>query len=282
MRTVPFKKVLHGAAWRRGLEPDVNLTTNQAGALTESINSAVREGLEKYNFPEFDRTERRAYRDAWDAGTAYVVDDEVYNEDDDTYYVAILGGTNHQPPNATYWEEAGDDFMRYVELEQTGQTKIGQVWNLFKENPSTSRTPGELGFDLSNHGIEPVVGAPNRVYVHFQLRPPEFTSTPWDSAATYEVDDLVYYPTTGECYIAILAGSNKNPEIQTTYWRKVDFPYVLAEFAKLYAVADSLNEEGQTDKAKAMRADAYDKLMDEFDNLEMRQDQHQFYAVKTQ
>ncbi len=38
---------------------------------------------------------------AWDSGTAYVVDDVVVESE--IAYIAILGGTNHVPPNGTYW-----------------------------------------------------------------------------------------------------------------------------------------------------------------------------------
>ena len=38
----------------------------------------------------------------WSASTAYTIGDHVYN--DGVVYESILGGTNHEPPNGTYWE----------------------------------------------------------------------------------------------------------------------------------------------------------------------------------
>lgn len=40
-------------------------------------------------------------RGAWDSGTAYLPGDEVHVGS--TYYISVLAGTNHSPPNATYW-----------------------------------------------------------------------------------------------------------------------------------------------------------------------------------
>jgi len=40
----------------------------------------------------------------------------------------------------------------------------------------------------------------------------------WDSATTYAAYDVVYY--NGYSYVAIQAGSNKNPKTQATYWAK--------------------------------------------------------------
>lgn len=39
----------------------------------------------------------------WSGAQAYVADDIIYNSTDSTFYKCILGHTNHQPPNGTYW-----------------------------------------------------------------------------------------------------------------------------------------------------------------------------------
>ena len=42
------------------------------------------------------------WRGSWSSAVAYIADDAI--SDDGTSYICILGHTNHQPPNATYWQ----------------------------------------------------------------------------------------------------------------------------------------------------------------------------------
>jgi hypothetical protein len=40
----------------------------------------------------------------------------------------------------------------------------------------------------------------------------------WSSATAYAINDVVYYGTTGTSYLALQAGTNKQPDTQTAYW----------------------------------------------------------------
>ena len=281
MRTVKFKSVLHGVAIRFGLQPDVNLTDNQAQAFTEYINDAVQEGWEKDEFHDFTTTEKRFYRDAYDNSKAYVVGNQVYYSTTDKYYECILNSTGNLPTNTTYWEEITEDFDRYVAYEQTGKTKIGEVFQVTQKNPWTNRAPIKVAYALSDNGIQVDFDAPNSVYVKFRKRPPTFNYVAWSSSTSYAVDDIVYLASTGECYISIQAGSNQNPATQTAYWTKIDFPYVLSRFVKLKAYAMALDEDGQTEKAERKRNQAEDALMDEMDKIRVQQKQYDHFEVKT-
>jgi hypothetical protein len=280
MRTVQFKQVLHGAAIRTGLEPDVNLLSNQAMALVEYLNDEVQGAWERFDWAEITYVEQRFYRYEYDAGTAYVVGNEIYYAAEDTYYICILNSTGNVPTNTTYWEEL-TSFNRYIDLEQTGETVIGEVFNLYQRDPFLYRNPGRMVPALSRYGIQVPADAGTSVYVEFRLRPPRFTHTAWDAAVAYIVDDLVYYATTGECYISIQAGTNKNPSSQTAYWTKIDFPYFLSRYVREAVYACTLEEDGQHEKAGRIRAKAEHKLMDEFDKITMQQQQLPRYSVRT-
>lgn len=273
MRTVTFKSVLHGVAIRMGLEPDVNFTNNQALAFTEFINEYAQEGIEKFDWPEWCTIEERFYRADYSALTAYSVGDQVYYPTTDAYYECIATSTGNAPTNTTYWEEASSDLDRYIDYDQTGETAIGEVFAVYQDNPFTTRSPVPVNYALSDNGIQIDMDAPTSVFVKFRKRPPVFTSTAWNSATSYAVGDLVYYSTTGECYISIQAGSNKNPSSQASYWTKVDFPYFLQNFVKIAAYAAALKEDGQQEKAVAEMRNAEDKLMNEFDKIWMQQQQ---------
>jgi len=153
-------------------------------------------------------------------------------------------------------------FERYISLDQTGQTPIGTVHQLTRTNPRTNpRFPGPLTFLVNNKGILPAPLCGTKVWVEFRLRCPVFDSTVWSSTEANTPGQIRYRPdTTGECYLALLAGTNLVPESSPAYWQKIDMPAVLERFIKRAAYADSLREDGQTDKAMAEEQNAYAQL----------------------
>lgn len=279
MQTVTFKSVLHGLATSVGLDPLLNLLADQAAAFTVYINDRLKEAWESYDWPELTLIEERAYRDAYAAATTYAIGDEVYYATTGKYYEAIAVTTGNLPTDATKWSEL-TSFERYVAYQQTGKTKLGEVFGVWTKDPRVNRAPGELGYDLNEKGVLVDFDAPATVWVEFQLRPAEFTSVPWAAATAYVADNLVYLDSTGEVYRALQASTNQTPP-NATYWAKVDFPYVLAPFVKAAGKADVLREEGQEDAAIRQEGRAGKLLMDAYDNLEMRQNRRRHFSVRT-
>ncbi len=279
MRTVPYKSALWAVARKMGLDPATNLLADQAATLTEYINEQVREGWEFYDWPELCPIEERAYRDAFDNAHAYVAGDQVYYATTGKYYEATQGTTGNLPTDTSYWTEL-TAIDKFISLDQTGQTPIGEVFNVYRRNPRLYRNAGELGKGLSENGIQLDLDAPATVWVYFRSRPPLFDSTPWDAATSYVAGDVCYQPDDGECYRCIQAHSNHEPPA-ASYWEKVDFPYVLAPYVKHAAYADALREDGQNDKADREDDKAEKKLMKEIDKIEMQQGQTQRYGVRT-
>ncbi|MDB4312097.1 hypothetical protein N9937_01575 [bacterium] len=259
MRTVTFLSVLHGAAHELGLDPTTgDFSTTLAARLAGHCNLRLPEVWEDAFWPELMLTEERAYRDAWAIGDTYGLGDQVYYEDASAYYTSLQdANTGNQPDTATtFWEEV-EEFDRYILLDQTGKTPLGEVKQISTKNPKTNRRyPGYIGFDLSDNGIQVSTRADVTVWVNFRRTVNLFTTTAWDSSVAYAVDDLVYVPSTGECYKSILAGTNQDPVTQTTYWTKVDFPKFLARFATLAIAAEELRS-GEGQDSKAERKDAY-------------------------
>jgi hypothetical protein len=72
--------------------------TNASNSATASSNSADEAAASAQEVEDA----KLVWQGNWDSGTAYVVNDAVNN--DGSSYICILGHTNQEPPNATYWD----------------------------------------------------------------------------------------------------------------------------------------------------------------------------------
>ena len=184
------------------------------------------------------------------------------NPGDNRFYQCIVTHTSGGTFDPTKWGIL-TIFERYVSLDQTGQTPIGEVRQVTKNNPRTSpRFPGPLDFKIDNHGILPAPMAGVQVYVEFRLRPPVFTLTAYAGGTTYAQGVTVYQPTTtGECYLSLVGANIGNtPETSPAQWQKIDFPQLLEEFVKRGVYADLLRADGQRNDADKAEAEAFEKL----------------------
>lgn len=204
------------------------------------------------------------YGSDWQPNTAYTAGpNEVHrNPGDDRFYQCILSHTSGATFDQTKWGIL-TVFERYVALDQTGQTPIGEVRGVSRNNPRTSpRFPGVLTFVIDDRGILPAPTAGAQVWVEFRLRPSQFTDDAYDAGTEYGKGDLVYQEeTTGECYQSLIDDNTGNtPESNPTEWKKVDFPEILQEYAKFGAFSDYLRADGQDKKADRAAATADEKL----------------------
>lgn len=198
--------------------------------------------------------------DDWEASTVYAAGTNVRNPADNRYYQCITAHTSGGTFDATKFGIL-TTFERYVSLDQTGLTPIGEVHRVSRSNPRTNpRFPGVVTFTMDDKGILPAPLAGSLVWVEFRLRPPLFTSTAWSGGTAYVAGDVVYVAATGECYVALQAGTNQAPATQPAYWRKQNFPFVLAEFVKWAAYADLLRTQGQNEKGNEAEAKAFNQL----------------------
>lgn len=284
MRTVTFKSVLHGVATRIGLDPVNNLQSNQARALAEYIDTELEIAWQMAPWPEWTRIELRRFRADWSPITAYVIGDEVYSSADAAYYRCLIGNTGQFPgtEGTIYWE-ATTALDRYIARDQPWQAStIGEVWGVFIDDPMTHVRPRKIGYWESPNGIQitgdVVVGDPTQVYVEFSLPPNHFCADEWDSGLNYLTGDCVYYPDTGECYEALADTLNVLPT-ETASWRKQDFPFVLAKYSRMKAVAEALREDENHNKAILMDQKADKELMDALDRIEKLRRTHEAFAV---
>lgn len=203
--------------------------------------------------------------DDWASGVAYVVKVVVRNPADGRYYACH---TAHTSGGSFDDAKFGilTPFAAYISLDQTAQTPIGEVIRLTRNDPRvTPQTPGVVPHTVRVQGIIPIsFNPPVAVWLEFRRRVPVFTNVLWDSGTAYVKDDRVYLASTGECYEALQAGTNQSPSAaNSTYWRKIEFPQVLANFVTRAAGSDVLRSDGQTQKADAEQGQAYAELSDD-------------------
>lgn len=257
MRTVTFRSVLHGTARMAGLDPATGeLSPETAARLGEFISSRLREAWEFDFFAETMLLEQRAFRDEWDAAATYAVGKEVYYAVDGLYYECLVENAGEIPATATSFWALVETLDPYIEYAQPGKTPIGHVACVSVRNPRTSRNALRLNFSFSEKGVQVLDPLrPALVWIEFRRQAPEFTAEEWDSGTNYATGDVRYLPETGECYRALQAGTNQNPATQTDYWVKVDFPFVFSKYVKQAAYADWLDQDGQPEKAVAVRGE---------------------------
>lgn len=284
-RTSVFNRVLSGALSLAGVDP----TNNEARASAlEFLNARLREAWEYEYWPELTPAEKRAWRDTWDVAKTYDAGAEVFFTD--SAGVAGYYAANSSPNNPAAGESPEDEptkwtalveFRRYVALDQTDQTPIGEVEGLYDRDPYAWPTKARrIPFILTTDGIVPRGYACNTVWVRFRLRPPVFTLDAYAGGSAYAKGATVYYATTGECYRAKQSTTGDAPT-NTAYWEQLLFPYVLEPFVKRAVFADLLPADGATNKGQIELGKAYQALNHACDTIFAGQSQYTRAAVQS-
>lgn len=275
MRTVTFQSALFGvASLAFGTSDDLN--TQDAAAITRFLNKEVRTALEEYPWPDWTLVEERAYRLAWTAGS-YASGAEVYHLG--AYWRASSAAVAGDIPGTAALWAAPTDLDKYVAYEQTAKTYFGEILGVWDNNPRVTESALEHTFSLSSNGVQVIDGG-TTVWVEFRRRIPVFTSTLHVQASTYALGALVYSTTAGECYEAIATVPGSTVITNTTYWRKVDFPYSISSYAIQAAYAEWLKSEGEHEKVRSQRAEAELLLSRAIQQHPITQRQSASYAVR--
>lgn len=136
---------------------------------------------------------------------------------------------------------AEDDL--YIDKEAVGQTEIGEVFDVFQDNPNTHASPRSIGFWLDGSLIRLPSDCPAEVYVRFRTVPTEIS-----------------------------------PVTATALAQTV--PAILADFIRFSLTADLLTEDGQLDKAELMNAKAEQYLVSEMDKVIFQQRQPRRWSAQ--
>lgn len=303
MITTPFKSVLHGVARRFGLDPRRNLQQDQADALAGYISIRAQDAWLDYAWPEICPTEERVFRPEWNAATVYSNGQEVWDPVSRAYYRSLCDDNVGNPVNAaddsegglfvdipgsedyvesTFWQRT-EQLERVVLLDQPSKTPIGDVLEVYRENPALRKNPPTLDYKISDMGVQfPSRGTPNVVWIQFRLRPPVFTARIWEAKAAYAPGEAVHYVVKGECYVANMAtAAGESPDTAPAKWDFQPLLAIFASFVELAAYADALEEDGETDKAGIINNRANDRLAAAQDRINVQQRQTAHFSVRT-
>jgi len=249
-RSSTYESVLRGIANKGGVLRGA-LLGEQSSMLFEFINDRLQLFWEEAFFKEWLVVEQRYYREGlWEAGT-YSFGNIVFIFGDAYYEMTTAGTTTETPSStATDWTEISD-FDRYVPLEQTAQTtpiaqtKIGNIKNIYKNDPRTNQQEQPIAKRISNNGVGAISDTPTSIYIEFSERVRDMSGmVEWDETATYKVDDWIYYERStirGEAYEVIVATTaGQSPETTAASFSVLAFPQAATAYVKHGALADWL------------------------------------------
>jgi hypothetical protein len=137
----------------------------------------------------------------------------------------------------------GDDTTGYyIDSAQAGQTPMGEVFSVLRDNPNTHVAPREIGYTLLGDAIRfpESTDLPTTVYVRYRLRPETYTA------------------------------SNLSATV----------PAVLAKAVGYMLTASLLEEDGQLDKSTLMEQKAESELISERDKYYFQQGQPSMWSAR--
>lgn len=130
----------------------------------------------------------------------------------------------------------------YIDYEQSGQTPMGEIFQVLRDNPATHVAPRQIGYTLLGDSIRFPEDAdlPASVYVRFRIRPTDYSA------------------------------SNLSATV----------PAVLGKAVSYMLAASLLEEDGQMDKSSLMEAKAEAELISERDKYVFQQGQTQRWTAR--
>jgi hypothetical protein len=137
----------------------------------------------------------------------------------------------------------GDETNGYfIPYEQSGQTAMGEVFAVLRDNPATHVAPRAIGYTLLGDNVRfpQSTDLPDTVWVNFRVRPDEYSA------------------------------SNLTATV----------PAVIAKAVALMLTSDLLTEDGQLDKALAMEQLAESELISQRDKYYFQQGQPSMWTAR--
>jgi len=300
MRTTSYKSIRDGVISRMGIDPAQTLMDSQATALAEYLTTAAATSWTFFDWPEIYLTEERTPNgSAWFA-TGYVYLSEVVgtvaffgrapanSETTDLLWRVKKITTNNNGDvlsvetavnvawdsraSATYAVSTNNDAeIPYILFDQDNLSPIGEIMAIWDADPTSGVYARKVRYLLNEDRVLLIdaTSETGNVWVQFLLPQPRFTTDEYSAGAAYSAGDVVYYNTTGDCYVARKATTGNLPS-DSEYWRRYRIPSFLSDYLKWYALAETLSEDGQMDKANFQFARAEGILQQRMDDAWLR------------
>jgi hypothetical protein len=138
--------------------------------------------------------------------------------------------------------EGNDTTGYFIPYEQTGETAMGEVFAVLRDNPATHVAPRQIGYTLLGDNVRfpQSTDLPTTVWVNYRVRPTEYSA------------------------------SNLSATV----------PAVIAKAVALMLTSDLLTEDGQLDKALAMEQLAESELISQRDKYYFQQGQPSMWTAR--
>jgi hypothetical protein len=146
----------------------------------------------------------------------------------------------------------GDDTTGYfIPYEQSGQTAMGEVFAVLRDNPATHVAPRAIGYTLLGDNVRfpQSTDLPTTVWVNYRIRPIDVPARVTAIGMTAAL-------------------------LENTY------PAVIAKAVALMLTSDLLTEDGQLDKALAMEQLAESELISQRDKYYFQQNQPSMWTAR--
>ena len=311
MKTVAYKSLRDGVITRMGIDAAQSLLPSQSAAIAEYLSSAAFTAWTFFDWPEIYLTEERTPN-----GADFVEGGFTYEHDyigTVSYIGRALANSDYASPawrikritttasgevqnidtaidvawndrlTATYIESTANETTEipYILFNQLGKTPIGEVLHIYDREPNGLQNALSLKYLIAEDRvlITDSAYAGGTVFVQFALPLPVFTSSDYSAGTAYTAGDLVYYPTTGDCYRALQVSTGILPT-NGEYWLRQRAPHFLAEYLKSTAFAETLSEDGQMDKSSFHLAKAESHLLKAMDDAWLRRGQVRTYSAR--
>jgi len=194
-------------------------------------------------WPLFMLTEERAFRDAWDIGTTYSENDEVYREDADgnrEYYISLADANlANAPESSTSDWSVLTNYDHSIPWNHAGQTRIGTPKAVWTKDPSIYADAMRCPFKVNAAGIlVPPMGLPKRtVFIEFRLPAPVLSYDKNAATRPYKAGEACYGEATLDSYLC-LCDNTGTALTDTATWERQTIPAFLLQAVSLLAAAD--------------------------------------------
>ena len=292
MRSIPYSDIERGVAATAGIDP-TNLLAHEKVLLAEYITDAIKFCWDYYPWAEFTKTEKRYFRNEYNAAVSYSPDDEVYY--DGKYYRNWNAATGELPTDFNYWYEVGDTDeapewsktgvyfvgakVRYEEKlylvvdQNSGEPYCFDIDGLYpNENFSLLNEQFDRFIDYSQTGKD-VIGTTLSV----TLEDPRYNdTTPMDWR---EDREGIYINPEDKSFNEVWVRYRVQAPVFTSTSSTEEIPLFLAQAIKAFAYKHWLVGDGQHEKAQLQDIYGMDLLVRELDKLDSQQDRAQPYTI---
>lgn len=157
-------------------------------------------------------------------------------------------------------EGAGGELI--VPFSGAGLVNIAHVQTVTKEDPRLAQNARPIPYYVTPEGLAlRTTDALETVFVRYRLSAPKLTwDEAYDDATAYSAGDVVYWPETGRCYMALSSTTGHTPA-DTAYWEEQKIPRFLSRYVQYGALAEMIQDDGQDeDRVERQRARAAEEL----------------------